>query len=171
MSTPKYNIGQTVFFVYTSNHYAKKIPCPMCFGEKFVTIILGDDSKELIECGFCSHGFERATGQATTWEPHAEIKSGEITGIEFNEGWTYKIGYERVREHKLYLSEEEAIPEREKQFKEVVKQADAFFLDHFVSTKKSQIWSVGYHRGQIKHLEKQIEWHKRRLGLIKQEGK
>jgi len=163
---PKYELGQLVYFVESGIHYSKKIPCPMCFGKQFVTIILGDDTQQKIECGYCSNGLERATGQATIWEPSAIIKSGEITGINRCDGWVYSIGFNSTKESEIFISKEDAEVERMKQLEGVTERAKKYFIDNFIQAKKKQVWSAGYHKNQIKHHEKSIEWHNARLGLI-----
>jgi len=171
MEKPKYKIGQKVFFVESYTTYNKKIPCPMCFGKRFVTIILGDNSHEKIECGFCSHGYEFASSYATVWEPHAEIEEAVISGIEKNNGWLYKVGFTQKFESELYLSKDDAIIEKDKQLEDVTIRAKQYFIDNFIQAKKNQVWSTGYHKGKIKKCEKQIEWHKIRLGMIKDKEK
>lgn len=165
---PKYNLGDTVYWVYSSNHYSKKIPCPICFGKKHVQVILGDDSIVKSECGYCSHGLDRATGTATTWEPYAQIRSGEIDGIENYQGWTYKAGGSTHKEHELFSSEEEATPKYKDELLNVQKQAKHFFEESFVNATKEQMWSAGYHRECIKRAQQTIEWHEGRLCIIKQ---
>lgn len=160
------SIGETVYWVESHIHHGKSIPCPMCFGKRFVTIILGDESRTESECGMCSHGLDRATGQAKTWEASATIYSGIITGLSTREGMKYEVGYKSVYQHECFNSELEAIPTRDKKLKEAEAQRDQWFKDSFVNCKKSQLWSAGYHRSCIKDAERKIEWHQARLGMI-----
>ncbi len=164
-------IGETVYWVESYMHYSKKIPCPMCCGKLFVTIILGDESKCDIECGMCSHGLDRATGQSTTWEPTAFIKSGVITGISTREGAKYEVGYTSIFQHECFDSEEDAVPTRDKKLKEEQDRAAQFHKDNFVHMKKSQVWSAGYHRDCLERAERTIEWHKARLNMIAERKK
>ena len=164
----KYNIGDTIFWVEASTSYQKQIPCPMCFGKCFVTIILGDDSQEKIECGFCQRGMERPNGFATTWEPTSNVRSGVITGVSTKDGVRYEVGYRSIYEHETY-SEPEAELVRAAKFEEVKEQADRLFQESFVTAKKKQVWSAGYHRQCIEREERTIKWHKLRLGTIKEQ--
>lgn len=160
-------IGETVYWVESHTHYGKSIPCPMCFGNRFVTIILGDESRSKIECGMCSHGCERPSGVAKTWEAAAIIYSGVITGISTREGLKYEIGHSSVYARDCFDSEDSAIPARDAALKEAQDRRAKWFEDSFVQCKKKQVWSAGYHRSQIKDAERTIEWHKARLGMIK----
>ena len=161
------NIGDTIYWVESHTRYDKAIPCPMCFGKRFVTIILGDDSRTESICGMCSHGLEVATGQAKTWEAEAIIKSGKITGISTRDGIKYEIGHQTVEARECFSYESDAHPVRERKLKEAQAQRDEWFRDNFIQCKKNQLWSAGYHRDQVKYHERQIEWHKMRLGMCK----
>jgi ribosomal protein S27E len=160
-------IGETVYWVESHTHYGLSIPCPMCFGKQFVTIILGDESQTKIECGMCSHGLDRATGQARTWDAAAFVRSGVITGISTREGIKYEVGYQSVYAHECFDSKEAAEPARLAALKEVQERRSKWAEDNFVNCKKSQIWHAGYHRSCIESAERSIEWHKARLGMIK----
>lgn len=160
------SIGETIYWVESHTHYGKSVPCPMCFGKRLVTIILGDESQTKIECGFCSHGLEIATGQAKTWEPVSIILSGAITGISTRDGGKYEVGYKTIPFSEVFDSEAEAIPSRDEKLEEVKSRRDAWFKENFINCSKKQIWSAGYHRDCIKSAERSIEWHKARLGMI-----
>lgn len=161
-------IGDKVYWVESHTHYGKSIPCPMCFGKRFVTIILGDDSRTDSLCVMCSHGLECATGLAKTWEAVAVICSGEITGISTRDELKYEVGYKTISAVEVFDSEAAAIPVREEKQKETEERRDAWFKDSFVNCKKSQLWSAGYHRDCIKSAERTIQWHETRLNIIKE---
>lgn len=166
---PKYEIGQTVYWVESSCNYMKSVPCPICFGHRRVEIILGNKEVQPIECGYCAKGYQGPTGKATIWEPQSTIYEGEITGIKKNDfgKWEYIIGRRDVGELDLYTSKKDAQPKRDMMLETEKEKAEAWFKDSFVRAKKNQVWSVGYHREQIKHHKKSIEWHKMRLQMIK----
>lgn len=167
----KYNIGDKVYWVYSESRYSKKIPCPMCFGNRMVTIILGDDSQIKSECGYCGRGDNGPSGTATTWEPIAIVKSGVITGVTTRSGIRYEVGFESLEEHELFSSELEAKKVREVKYKKEVERSERWFRDNFKRAKESQIWSTGYHRNCIKDNKKSIEWHQLRLAMIKEKKK
>lgn len=162
------SIGDTVYWVEAYTNYGKSIPCPMCFGKRFVAIILGDGSKTDIECGMCSHGLDRATGQAKTWEPTALIHSGTISGISTKDGTKYEIGYSSVKDYECFASEAEADTVRDAKLKEMQERAAVYYKDNFINCKKKQIWSAGYHRSCIKSAEQTLQWHKMRLNMIEE---
>jgi hypothetical protein len=162
----KFNIGDTVYWVESGIHYGKEVPCPMCFGKRFVTLILGDSTEQKIECGFCQHGIDRASGVAKTWEPQAIVCSGGITGISSRDGIRYEIGYRSLFEYELYDNAVIAEKVRESKHEEVVEQAQKWFIESFKTCTKKQVWSAGYHRSSIKNSERTIAWHRARLCMI-----
>jgi hypothetical protein len=162
----KYKLGDKIFWVTSDTRYAKKIPCPMCFGKLFVTIILGDDSQSKIECGFCQSGVDRPSGLATSWEPSATVHSGTITGVSSKDGVRYEVGNASLWEHECFQDEKEATLFRDVKFDEAKELAEKWFKESFVHAKKKQIWSAGYHRQSIASAERTISWHKLRLGMI-----
>ncbi len=162
----KYTLGDTAYWIESGTNYQKRIPCPMCFGKLFVTVILGDDTQEKVECGFCQRGVERPSGYATTWEASATVHLGIITGVSTKDGIRYEVGYKSLFEHEIY-SESEAELVRVAKFEEAKEQAEKLFRDSFITATKKQVWSAGYHRENIKRAERNIEWHKLRLGMIK----
>lgn len=163
----KFNIGDKVFWVESSTHYGKQIPCPLCFGKRFVTIILGDDSQTKIQCGYCEKGCSGTTGFATVWEPMARVNSGTITGVSLRDGIRYEVGSKSLTESDLFAGEQDAESLRLAKFEEEKARAEEWFRESFIQAKKKQIWSAGYHRNNIKQLERSIEWHKLRLRMIK----
>ncbi len=140
----------------------------MCFGKRFVTIILGDESQTKIICGFCSHGLEEATGTATVWEPSARIGSGVISGVSIKDGIKYEVGWKTVSEHYVFSNESDAEVQREIQYNFEVERSKKWFENSFINCRTSQIWSAGYHKNCIASAEKTIQWHKLRLGMIKE---
>lgn len=166
----KFKIGDTIYWVESGAHYEKLIPCPMCFGQRKVDLILGNGEKISSECGCCEVG-QRATGTAKTWEPSAEIRSGTITGVSTRDGIKYEVGHRSVEENEAFASEKDAEPHREPKLTEATKNAEMWAKDNFVHATKKQIWSAGYHRSCIKRAEKTIEWHRMRLAMVKEANK
>ena len=56
-----FNVGDTVF-VAGYGDYEKKVQCPVCFGKKKVTLILGDDTHIELDCDYCRRGYEGSLG-------------------------------------------------------------------------------------------------------------
>ncbi len=162
----RYKLGDKVYWIESGTNYGKTIPCPVCFGKRFVTVILGDDSQVKTECGYCSHGYDRPSGSAKVWEPNAILKNGTITGVSCKDGIRYEVGYTSLYEYELYDNESIAEEARKIRLEEEIKRAEVWFKESFVNCTKKQAWSAGYHRNQIKSAERNIEWHQARLCMI-----
>jgi hypothetical protein len=168
----KHYIGDVIYYVYSSTHYSKRIPCPVCYGKRSVKIIFGNGEEHDTICGYCSHGIESATGVATTWEPFAEVRSGEITGVAVLNGIiTYQIGHSNFAESDVYSTREAADLVCVETFEKCKKQSEVWFRDSFIQCKKNQTWSAGYHKSSIADAQRRIEWHKSRLDMIAEKKK
>jgi hypothetical protein len=51
--------------------------CPDCFGKKYLTVILGDDSEVKIDCRTCALGYEPPRGYITLHKYGATARPGE----------------------------------------------------------------------------------------------
>lgn len=162
------NIGDEVYWVYSTTNYGKQVPCSMCFGKRFVEVILGDNSVVKSECGFCQRGCDRASGNMTIWTDFTEIRHGKITGISMRDGVRYEVGRETLWAYETYPTKEAAEIVYAEKDKEAKERAAECFRESFVNCTKKQIWSVGYHKGCIERAERTIEWHQSRLGMIKE---
>lgn len=166
MSTPRFQIGDSVFWVYSSVHYSKKIPCEICFGKRGVVIILGDGSRQETACDACAlQGYP--TGLSTIWEPHVEVREGVIDGVmkDSSGGWCYQTGHETLKEHQLFISRDAAQTLFEEKLKEVEHTAKAWRVDQFRRHTKKQTWSASYHRKEIKYHQARVAWHQEQLKI------
>ena len=167
-SNPKFHIGEVAFWVESSCLWQKKVHCSMCFGKLKVQIILGNDEIISSECGACSSGINGPSGFETIWEAAALVNSRNIDGVIQTHGeWKYRINNQEYFGSDLYKSAEEAEPIRLAKLAEEKQRSDSWYKDHFHELKKSQIWNAKYHRTKIEDYERSIEWHRMRLGMIK----
>jgi hypothetical protein len=90
--TKTFNIGDTAYVPV----YGKKqtyVTCPHCFGDKHLTVILGDKSEILIDCECCREGWENK-GKISIWEWKGGYEQITISGLESNiEGEKVKTRY------------------------------------------------------------------------------
>src|ERR1035437_9038583 len=76
-----YAIGQELFWAKLET-VEMHIQCPDCFGKRFLTVILGDDSKVTIECSGCRSGYDQPRGYVSVHQYRHFVVTGKITGIE-----------------------------------------------------------------------------------------
>lgn len=161
--TRQFSIGDTVFIARV-NSTEKWIACPDCFGKRYLTVILGDESQVTIDCACCARGYEPSKGIVLSYyynSPQAE--EVVVCDIELREG---KIRYNWSDEEDVFATEEEALA------RSVAKAADLEIEEQRRIHKKEKdtrtwSWNATYHRQQIRHAEKELAYHKSKLEAAK----
>ena len=144
------------------------IECPMCCGDKCVTVILGDGEKFNVDCEACGLGYAGPQGTITeyTRTPHAEPfvihkivswRDGKWT-VESTDGCTLDFDL-------LYATEAGAVAK-------AVERATALEDDNMARLRKKKYgrvssWKIQYHQRQIADFQKQIAWHERHIDAKK----
>jgi len=62
-----YNVGDKVWHAAFKSIQVEK-PCIVCYGEKQVTVILGNGDRVVTPCDYCGKGFDGATGVMRVYE-------------------------------------------------------------------------------------------------------
>ncbi len=157
-------IGDTIWTARTNKNNSY-VECPDCFGKKFLTVILGDDSQVTIECDGCRDGYLGASGRIHTWEHTAEVDCSAISGIEARldedggELVDYRVGgshaYRKYTQWEVFDTKEEA---KECAERMVIEETDheAENFKRKVRGDKNWSFSVSYYRGQIRKAKKDI---------------
>jgi hypothetical protein len=164
---PEFQIGETVYYAYAYPHADNHVPCPLCFGKKSVQIILGNGEIQPIECSACGHGYEGPRGFINERAPRSAVVRGEITGVtkDFGE-WRYAVNGSSQSD--IFRTEEEAETKRVLLHAEASVQAEGFNQSIAKEKKKGLAWSVRYHQGCIRDLERRLSYHEEKL-LISRE--
>ena len=82
MTNEIYKIGETVWVGQWESR-KERVPCPICFGTKVVTLILGDGTAVELDCKYCDNGFMGPQGHVV--ESHyvaGEVTQKVITGVD-----------------------------------------------------------------------------------------
>lgn len=159
----KYNVGDKVWYAYYEHTQVQK-PCPVCFGNKEVTLILGNRDKVLLPCDYCGHGFEPARGYVTKYEYVAKAEIFFITRIQsetdkVGEKRRYYSGNSYAEVQDLFDTEEQALvrcAEKVRQ-QEIEQTTRAYNIK--ANTLKSYAWNAGYHLSQARRHKKDAEYH------------
>lgn len=76
-----FQIGESVWYA-TTNRTSKHVPCPVCYGKKEVTVILGNGEEIITPCRYCDRAFAGPSGWVEgDWEWTAEARLGTITSM------------------------------------------------------------------------------------------
>lgn len=165
MSDQPFQIGEQVWYVYTSAYSRVSVPCPICFGKLSVKLILGDGSRQLIACDYCGKGFDGPCGIVWGYKAESRVCDGTVTGVSIEDGdWKISLGRSdnRTASH-IYRTKAEAEAVSAVELAEAVEQRKAMDESNFLNGAKKHTWSVGYARSEIADAERRIAYHRGRL--------
>jgi len=166
-----YKIGDKVW--YASRQTTRKsVICPECFGKKYLTVILGDDSQITIDCVGCASGYDPPTGSCSYYEHGANVSLVVIGRVEINSDYI-EYGFNRVGGCMSIAKDTEVFPtkkEAEIRAEELAEESNKEQLAKIHRKEKNNrtwAWHVHYHRRQIRDAEKTIEYAKQKLDAAK----
>lgn len=165
----KFDIGQEVWTSGYSRREKQKT-CPDCFGKKFLTVILGDDSRVYIDCAGCSRGYESPCGYVTDYEYGERVEPRTITGMEINEEHgdqviRYKFSCYTFESDLVFATREEAQEKSIELGKAQKLDDEKRMLTQKENRQRTWSWNATYHRSEIKRLEKDLAYHKEKLNV------
>ena len=161
-----FSIGET-FWQARHTPYQETVPCPICSGRKTVTVLIGDDEAVRVACDACGLGYEGPQGTITEWSWTPGAVPFVISGIAVLRGeeWTVRASDERCEEFlALYRTEAEALAESLKRCDENTAN-NMRRRYHWKKGLSKAAWTVRYHQGQIRDLERQLAWHRSRISV------
>jgi len=163
----KYNIGDKVWYAKTGTK-EKSVECPECFGKKFLTVILGDNSKVTIDCAGCARGYEPPKGYVIYYEWGVDVREVTIQRMEIKpDEVTYGFwDCYSAETDRIFSTKEEA----EKRALELVEEHNKEELARIYRKEKNNhtwSWNVHYHRDCIRRAEKDLIYHKAKLEASK----
>jgi hypothetical protein len=148
------------------------ITCPICFGQKEVTLILGNGEHIKTDCNYCVSGFEPPKGYTTEYQLISGVREIQITGKEVQEneqGRRVEYRFENycLDDSNTFETKEEA----ENRVGELIKEYEDNELKRNEHKKRSNqtklSWSVGYYKRQLKDAQKNIDFYSRKIIELK----
>lgn len=160
----EYKSGDTIWWARCGT---KEIhpTCPICFGKRQVTLILGNDDHVITPCDYCGRGYEGPKGYIIEWEWVAEYEKTKISGVSIQERdgvrkIDYRIGSGYVAyPEDVFDTENEAKLRTEERVKEHNEELEKKLLQSKEYAHKTYSWHVGYHNFQLKEAQRKIEYH------------
>lgn len=171
----QYKVGDEVWYARYDKIGVKK-PCPVCYGEKEVTLILGNKEQVKIPCDYCGKGWDEPRGYVTVYEYVAKAQHLIITGIESKQGSIgeeirYYSGGRYFSNGDLFDTETEAQARCTEKAQEAEREewatAERLKKNHY----KSYAWNAGYHLREANDCRKQAEYHEKKARLCKERAK
>jgi hypothetical protein len=173
-----FNIGDTAF-VPKYGQTQTYITCPDCLGKKYLTVILGDESKVTIDCDCCREQFE-PKGMIRIYKWQSGVEQITIDGVETQQvGDKLKTRY-RVGTHCCYHSYEEdevfATAEEAQALSDIRTAEHEVDEQNQIENKKRwahKSWAshVTYYRSALKHVEEEVERYKKLLSVAESKVK
>ena len=165
INQPPFEIGQRVFVATASPYHQVEVPCPICFGKRIVKLELGNGEIQPVECDYCGKGFGGPRGVVKEYTVSSAVIEGEVTGVTNRYGeWKIDCNHCSYDLNTIFTSREDAEAQRvllHAKAEELVKKN---YETQFKTNAKQSTWTIGYHKNCIKSLEKQMAWHRQKLG-------
>jgi len=160
-----YSVGDKVWVVKIRST-KEEIPCPVCFGDLVVIMILGDGTQVELDCNFCAPGYSPPTGKVDNghYECTARPLCLVLTGVDQRRrdgkmDVTYWSGCNGYNADRVGATQEEALELGAIEGAKINERKDLNlqrkFKDH-----KNYTWNAGYYMREAK---RSLEEHHRYL--------
>jgi len=173
---PKYYIGDKVW-IADAGMKQIQIECPVCYGKKEVTLILGNGDSLVMPCDGCSVGYEPPKGYNIGYEYKALAVQDTIKEIrcEYHEGRAdihyIFISNRYEEEANVFDNQEDATKLSAVRLEE--HKAEEISRSDNVRGYQSKNYSrkAEYHLREVKRLAEEIEYHNRMAKYCKGKAK
>lgn len=167
----KYKVGDVVWW---ANYGIKQVTkeCPICFGKKEVTLILGNEDRVILPCQYCKNGYEAPTGIREEYKYVTEATLKTITSIKTNQNTQgevveYMSGNYYLPIEDIFDTKEDALIRSKAKAEEAQSERDKKIEYIKKDKQKSFSQNAGYWLQQIKIAEANIERYKKYARLCK----
>ncbi len=170
-----FNIGERVLHV-RRRHSTRYVDCPDCFGQKYLTVILGDKSTVTIACDQCkSPGSDWSTGRVPKTVYGYTVEEAVIDRITLEYGGMLYDLTPGGNAYPEFIFSMQDRPAAEACAAKRQLDADALEAKEpgtpSEHQKKSWAWNVRYHRQCIRGAENDIAYHRARLDYARHMAK
>lgn len=158
-----FKIGETYWRAASGNRQVT-VECPMCCGQKYVTVTLGNGEQYTVDCEACGAGFEGPRGVVQQYDRTPLAEPFEIVKIkEWREDRWLVANPTNLTAYfdTLYATEAEALAASEKRAADLMDSNMASLRKKKYGKVSS--WNIRYHKRQIKEYQKKIAWHQSKI--------
>jgi hypothetical protein len=152
--------------------------CPVCAGNRSVTVLLGSGTPVITPCDYCGKGFEGPRGYVVEYahEPKAErVRVREVRAQEDAAGRSieYIVGEGCLARPGEDLFPDEASALAAAKVKAAAAEDDADERRRYRKNHapRSASWVVGYHMREAKEHRRLIAYHEERAAILKARAK
>jgi len=169
----KHKVGDTVW-VARCEWRTVQVTCPICFGKREVTLILGNGEKLAMSCDYCRKGYKGPYGTIGEYRYINKPEKFKITAVEIKvsekgEEVKYMSEHYILYPDKVFNSEADAIKKSEEMKKELEEKQKEDKLK--VKKHKNYSWNAGYHLREVKECKRKIEYHTNMARLCKEKAR
>ncbi len=166
-----FNVGDRVWVARCGMRDVTK-PCPICFGNRQVVLILGNDDRVTLPCDYCRKGFDDPRGHVVEHAYVAEAVPYTITSVrieqtEAGEKRTYFSSPYVLYEEDTFATEAEAVARCEAHVAKRQNEQETKVEYLKAQVKKCFAWNAGYHLRQARKDRASAERHERQAALCK----
>jgi hypothetical protein len=173
-------MGDTVY-VPTIKHVKKREPCPVCFGTKKVTLVLGNGTALELDCDYCASGFNPPTGEVvTTYYLAGEVEKRTIIGMDARGGYlTYYTHCLKISDEgdpflaqgsasacDVFSDPSDAMIRAQEMADAEVEERERIKYHQKEKAHKSFSWHAGYHMREYKKALQEAEFHLTKYRII-----
>lgn len=166
----EFNIGDQVWHARIQ-YMEDYLTCPHCFGNKYLTVILGDDSQVTIDCECCREGWLGPKGKIRVGQYRAEVHLEIINRKEESRnGIEYGLSCFRATSNDIFLNKTEA----QARASEMASEHRADEMTRFYAKEKldrNWAWNAAYHRNHVKRLKQDLAYHESKLMMAQVRAK
>ena len=160
-----FSVGDCVYVASYGNQQEDEL-CPVCFGKRKVTVILGDDSEVVTPCRFCSCGYDPPTGTVKVYAEKGRVTPHTITSVETSTtaaGVTHEYHSDLwyFTDANTFATSDEAQVEADRLAAEHKKQQDQRAEYIKANVHRDFSWNAGYHLREARDLRERAERHEK----------
>ncbi len=167
----KIKIGDTIYVSKFGREQIKR-DCPVCFGKRAITLILGNDDSVKMPCEWCGRGCDPPCGYVTEWRMIAGVETVVVSQIRTRQTAVeneieYQAGSYIYYTKDVFSTEEEALAESNRRAKQ--HNLDQETKAEHIKGKpdKNYSWNAGYHMRESKKAEGKVEYHSKMAKICK----
>lgn len=161
MSEPQFKIGDFVWFAcYVADDLQR--PCPICFGKKAVTLILGNGEAWIIACDYCGKGEISPRGFVTDRGIRPAVRGYTIDRVSVSATEVeYQSDCQILSADRTFATREDAMVKATEVAASEQASRDKIIEYGVRHNAKGKPWSAGYHMREAKAARDRAELHER----------
>lgn len=176
-----FKVGDQLYWAVYKAVEQKTIPCPVCYGERKVTLRLGNGDAVELPCEYCRKGYDDPRGVVAEYVEVCEARPVTVTLVRSEETASgiergYHVWYDGTDswcppEDDLFRTEAKALARAKEKAEQARKERERKTEYLKEKANRSFAWNAGYHLRAAKKARGEAEWHEHLAVLCKARAK